>query len=316
MKTTLYSFLLSLLSLNLFAQTLPPIFATAKKGLLKSEVVAALGKNIWLENMVIADDGCFYVTNYPAGIIYKVDRQGQIKQFARIFGKIAGIRQSVKRDRFFVSGWDSTGKAALFVLSRTGEVEKTMLIPGGQFPNGMLNWRGTSILIADSFAGCIWLFDPEHNTIGLWLKDALLERSSEKSPYPAANGLKARGKWLYVSNTEKQLLIRVPIEQGSPGKPEIFLNKVNIDDFDFDPLGNIYAATNVYNSVIRISPNKNVTIVGDESTGAAGSTAIAYSASDKAIYVSTSGGMAFPPPGGVQDGKIIKIELNQYSAKK
>ncbi len=59
-----------------------------------------------------------------------------------------------------------------------------------------------------------------------------------------------------------------------PGAASLFLDKVTIDDFAFDERGNIFAATNVYNGVIKIMPDKQITIVADLSSGVAGSTSV------------------------------------------
>jgi sugar lactone lactonase YvrE len=302
-----------LFSVNLLmAQSLPPIFDSVPRKLLSAKTIAAFPKGTWLENMLIAPDGAFYVTDYPEGKVFKVSTSGDTTLFARIEGKIAGIAMGALPGEFLVTGWDAAGRAAIFRIDRTGKTEKRLNIAGGMFPNGIILLWDHQYLIADSFAGCIWLYDVTGNTATLWLKDERLARSSEKSASPAANGLKLHGGYLYISNTEKQTLVRVALRNHRAGLVETFAKNVNIDDFCFDDLGNIYAATNVYNSVIRITPQKKVSIVADTSTGVAGSTAVlfvSHSPGHHVLYVSTSGGMAVPPPGGVQEGKIIMLTL-------
>ena len=63
--------------------------------------------------------------------------------------------------------------------------------------------------------------------------------------------------------------------------------------------GNLYGATHVYNSVVRITPQRVVTVIADVSQGLAGSTAAAFgrNAEDRTVlYVTTNGGMSAPPP--------------------
>jgi sugar lactone lactonase YvrE len=231
--------------------------------------------------------------------------------YASIDGKIAGIAVYHK-NQFLVTGWDKQGKAAIFKIDAKLAVDKVLNIEGGMFPNGIIRLQGDKYLVADSYAGCIWQYDASSNKATVWLKDQMLERSSAKSEYPAANGLKVYKGNLYVSNTEKQTLIKIPLSELTPGTPSLFLDRVNIDDFAFDRFGNIYAATNVYNSVIKITLEKQITIVADLSSGVAGSTAVVFAknkAGERVLYVATSGGMAVPPPTGVEEGRIIELFL-------
>lgn len=298
-------------SSGIFAQNLPDIFGSTPKQLLVSKTLAAYPKNTWLENLVAGENENLYVTNYPEGKVLKVSPGGEKELYATIDGKIAGIAVYHK-NQFLVSGWDKEGKASIFKIDDHRTVTKLLNIDGGMFPNGIIYFHDDKYLVADSFAGCIWQYDAAINQVTVWLKDELLARSSDKSQFPAANGLKIYKENLYVSNTEKQILVQIPLSDFKPGIPSLFLDKVNIDDFTFDGSGDIYAATNVYNGVIKITPEKKITIVADLSSGVAGSTAVVLaknSTGKKVLYVSTSGGMAVPPPTGVEEGKIIELIL-------
>lgn len=312
MKLVSIFFLLISSNLMIPAQNLPPIFESTPKKLLKAKTLVAFPKNTWLENFAITKNGTLFLTNYPQGLVYKVSSDGAKKEtYAKINGKIAGIA-TFKNDQFLVTGWDTLGKPSIFHINSDRKVDKITRIEGGMFPNGIINFYGETYLIADSYAGCIWLYDASSNRVTVWLKDKLLERSSEKSEFPAANGLKIYKDYLYISNTEKQTLVRVPLIKSKPGTPFEFLNKVNIDDFTFDDIGDIYAATNVYSSVIKISTKKEVSIVADLSSGVAGSTAVAFAkdqSGNRILYVSTSGGMALPPSTGIEEGKVIMLYL-------
>jgi len=311
MKRLFISLFAVCFSASIFAQTLPAIFDKVPTELLQTKVFVSFPKNTWLENLVLDEKGNFFVTDYPKGLVYKISTNGKSENFAKINGKIAGLAL-FHDDQLLVTGWDSTGTPCLFVVDAKGNSKKQSDIEGGMFPNGILKLNKDKYLIADSYAGCIWLYDAKANAISTWLKDDLLARTSPKSEFPAANGLKIYKGNLYVSNTEKQILVKIPLPKLTPGKPEEFLNKVNIDDFTIDDNGNIYAATNVYNSVIKITPDKKLTTIADYTTGASGSTATIIAKNkngEKVLYVSTSGGMAVPPPTGVEEGKIIEVLL-------
>jgi hypothetical protein len=130
---------------------------------------------------------------------------------------------------------------------------------------------------------------------------------------PAANGIKLFNQHLFVSNTDKKTLIRIPISDKIPGEPKVWLNNLNLDDFTFDEWGNLYATTHIYNSVIKISPTKQVTVIAEAEQGLAGSTAVAFGRTPQDanyIYVITNGGMSLPLSGGIENGRIVKIKVN------
>jgi sugar lactone lactonase YvrE len=279
---------------------------------LKSKVLVAYPKNTWLENMVEGKDGNIYATNYPEGIVYKISKSGTTENYAKITGKIAGIAD-YKENEFLVTGWDENGKASIFRIDANKAVSKEMNIEGGMFPNGIIHLSGSNYIIADSYAGCIWLYDADKKVSSIWSKDPLFERSTATTQNPAANGLKIYKGYVYVSNTDKQILVRVPLTKSGPGKPELFADKVGIDDFTIDDNGNIYAATNVYSTVIKVTPEKSITTVAGLAEGVAGSTSLLYTKNaegKKVLFVATSGGMAVPPPTGVEEGKIVILYLN------
>ena len=279
--------------------------------MLKSRVLVSFPRNTWLENLVMGGDGNLYVTDYPKGRVFKISRSGEAELYATIKGKIAGIAR-YRKSEFLVVGWDDKGEPSLFKIDAKGNVSLLSHIRNGMFPNGILYFVGNKYLITDSYAGCIWLYDAADNSISCWLKDGLLERTSPQSKFPGANGIKMYKNNLYISNTEKQILVKLPLRGEKPGIPELYLDKVNIDDFSFDGEGNIYAATNVYNYVIKITPEKSVVIVAGIPEGVAGCTAVlsAMNASkEPVLYVSTNGGMAVPPPAGIEEGKIVELHL-------
>jgi len=59
-------------------------------------------------------------------------------------------------------------------------------------------------------------------------------------------------------------------------------------------------------------PGKKITIVVGLQEGVAGCTTIVSATNpsgEPVLYVSTSGGMAAPPPTGVEEGRIVELRL-------
>jgi sugar lactone lactonase YvrE len=150
-------------------------------------------------------------------------------------------------------------------------------------------------------------------TAQIWLQDRLLSRSYLTDPFPGINGIKIFDRALFASNTQRQLLIRIPLTEGNtPETPEVWLTNVHLDDFAFDVQGNLYGTTHVYNSAIRISPDKQIVTIATAEQGMTGSTALAFGRTEAdrtSLYVTTNGGMSLPLPTGVESGKIVRLEV-------
>ncbi|XGV97686.1 MAG: SMP-30/gluconolactonase/LRE family protein [Leptolyngbya sp. BL-A-14] len=125
--------------------------------------------------------------------------------------------------------------------------------------------------------------------------------------------LKIFGDVLYASNTQNAQIIRLPIQANfQAGEPEIFVQNANIDDFAFDKAGNLYGTTHVFNSVVRISPAGSVTTIAQAAQGMVGTTAVAFGKTEgnrTHLYVTTNGGMSFPPPTGVESAKVVRLDV-------
>lgn len=113
-------------------------------------------------------------------------------------------------------------------------------------------------------------------------------------------------------------MVTIPIDAtGAAGTPTVLIEQVNIDDFAFDTKGNLYGATHIYNSVVKISPNGAVTTIAQIEAGVTGSTALAFgkTAGDRtSLYVVTNGGMFLPPPTGVLPAQVVRLEVGEAGA--
>lgn len=314
MKTTYHKILLIgfyFSWLTLSAQELPAIFKNVPEKILPARVLATFPPKTFLENLVVLKDGSLLVTSHYEGVVYKIDSKGMSSKFASVKGKVTGIAPYGSRN-FVLTGNDENDKPVLYVLDGNGTITLLMAVPEGIFLNGITHYKNDDYLIADSYKGCIWKVNVKTKTITNWLENDLLKRSDANNPTPAANGIKLFKNNLYVSNTQRQLLLRISLEDATPDEPEIYAKDVNIDDFTFDESGNLYGTTHVYNSVIRLTPEKSLSIIAEQPQGVSGSTACALqkTKSGLQLYVSTNGGMYLPPPTGIENSKIIILKIN------
>lgn len=308
---------------------LPAIFDHTPEEIVSAEVVAEFPINTFLENIAISTrnsegtdvQGSIFVTSYEEGKIYRVTSSGERGEFAHINGNVSGIVVEQSGNLLVAASVD--GKTPTILrIDLTGAVEHLVTLPDAIFLNGMTHLEGDRYLVADSYKGAIWEVDTDTRNVRIWIQSTLLARSDTSNPFPAVNGIKLYNNFLFASNTQRQLLIRIPLaKNGTPGVPEVFLSNVNLDDFAFDVRGNLYGTTHVYNSVIRISPEKQITTIAKAEQGLTGSTALAFGRggsdypqgelrSDRtSLYVTTNGGMSLPLPTGVEPAKVVRLDI-------
>jgi hypothetical protein len=298
------------------AQSLPPIYDKAPVVLAATTTLAEFPKGTFLENIAADAGGRLFINSHLDGKVYRIDSQGRRSQWASIDGTIAGIALNPDGSAL-VSGWIKGVEPAVFTIDPQGQSALLMRLPGSQFPNGVVRLGTGRYLLADSYRGAIWAIDSVKKSATIWLEHESLTRADATNPTPAANGVKVFGGALYVSNTARQLLIRIPIVNGAAGTPQTLMRDVGLDDFAFDESGVLYGATHVYNSVVRVTPQGEVSVIAGLAQGMAGSTAVAVvttRGSGVTVFVVTNGGLSLPPAGGVQTGKVLRIAMPVASA--
>ncbi|MEH2023408.1 SMP-30/gluconolactonase/LRE family protein [Nostoc sp.] len=293
---------------------LPSIYADIQIELAPAKVIASFPVNTFLENLAIAPDGTIFVSNHEVGKIVRITPDGNQQIHATVEGKVSGLAFTANGG-LVTTGWNADSIPVVSLVTSDGTVETLLTLPDAIFLNGITPLSDTQYLTADSYRGAIWLIDVAQHSGSIWLEHPMLARSSSENVTPAANGLKRFGDFLYVSNTEKMLLLRIPLGIGDePGEPEIFVEQTNIDDFAFDVEGNLYGATHIYNSVVRIASDRSTTIIAQAEDGVIGSTAVAFGQGKDdrtAIYVVTNGGMFLPPPTGVVPANVVRFEVGK-----
>ncbi len=297
---------------SLGAQSLPPLYANDPVELVPVRQVAQFPAYTFLESVAVDPEGAVYVASHEDGKIYRFSETGERQDVATLSGKIAGLVFTPQGD-LLVTGWLDGKVPTLFQVNRSGELIHSITMEGAIFPNGITLLENNRYLIADSFLGAIWQFDVSTNSLSIWLEHEWLARRSPESQTPAVNGLKRFGNTLYVSNSDKAMLLKVPLQDdGSAGIPSVFVQGKVIDDFAFDTNGNLYGATHVFNSVVRVSPEGKVTVIAEADQGATGSTAVAFgrqAGDETGLYVVTNGGMFLPPATGVVPAEVFRLEV-------
>jgi hypothetical protein len=189
---------------------LPSIYADTPIELAPAEVITSFPVNTFLENLAIASDGTIFVTNHEVGKIVRITPDGNQQIHASVEGKVSGLAFT-SNGGLVATGWNADSIPVVSLITVDGTVETLLILPEAIFLNGITPLSGTQYLIADSYRGAIWLIDIAQRRGSIWLEHSLLARSNAENVIPAANGLKRFGNFLYVSNTEKMLLLRIPV---------------------------------------------------------------------------------------------------------
>lgn len=275
-----------------------------------SNIIKKFNRFDFLESVVSAADGTLYATQLFQGIIYKIE-DGKHSELIDIDGKVVGLTM-MDKDNLIVTGADDQDRAIVLQVNvDTGETTTITTIPEAMLLNGVTKLDDHFLLIADSFKGVIWKVDVRDGAASIWLEHELLSSPSLENKSPGANGIKIYKDAAYISNTGKMMLVKVPFaENNSAGTPEVVQENVFIDDFTMDNEGNFFAATHIYDSVVKITPEGKVTIIAQIDQGVSGCTCVTLQDStSKTLLVSTNGGILKPEPCNVVPAKIVQLKL-------
>ena len=289
-----------------------PFLNIVGKEIAPATTVAEFPVNTFLENIVIGDKGDIFVTSLEEGKVYQI---GQGKPLAQV-EKAAGLAFD-PGGKLLVGASVGSKAPGIYQLGAKG-ADLAIPMPNAAFLNGLTHLSGSRYLVADSYKSLIWEVDIDAKSHRVWLEHPALATNADPfhpvpQYFPGVNGIKLHGGYVYASSTQQQKLVRVPLNNDfSAGRLEVWMTNINLEDFAFVEKGNLFGATHVYNSVVRIDPERRITIVAELDQGTAGSTAVAFgrSAKDKkSLYVTTNGGMSLPPDGGIQPGRVVRLDV-------
>jgi sugar lactone lactonase YvrE len=210
------------------------------------------------------------------------------------------------------SGNPDTG--GVYRLNRDGGLERFAGTEAMLFPNSLAFDKRGNLYVTDSATGTIWRISRSGDAAP-WLQHELLEGLGQVPGYPpiGANGIAYRQGTLYVANTEKGLIVRVPIGMdGSPGEPAVLTDSPSVygpDGLALDVFGNIYAALVFQDKLVRINPlDGTVTELATIDDGLDEPASLAFSTQPgnrKAIFLTN---FAVLPADGGSGPALLKVE--------
>jgi hypothetical protein len=251
------------------------------------------------ENMAPAPHKSLIVSLNGDDQILHVSASGKVKILASLpQSPTKGVNTPVVHTSF-QAGIVRAPNGTIYVLYSTGEAALTgiwQLNPGSSTPklivplpatslgNGLaLDAKTKTLYVADS-TGTIWSAPEGGGTATVWASGPQFQPVH----FLGANGLKIHNGSVWVSSTDGQDILQIPIESdGSAGPITTAVGGVpTIDDFNFVGKGNeIIAALDKDNEVVLVRPGGAPSTVLDASDGLEGPTSVVVDGST--IYVAS-----------------------------
>jgi hypothetical protein len=201
-------------------------------------------------------------------------------------------------------------------VSQVAAVSHIAALPEAQALNGMTSFTKESnlVLIADSPKGAVWKVNTKTGDYEIALNDTTMMPAEGQALPLGINGLKLVNGYIYYSSTTRMEFCRVKVDENANavGEFEVIASGFLPDNMDVAPDGTAYIATDPQNSVVRITPYGQISLVagGQLSTQIPGPTSCRLTSDRKTLYVGTSGGQVAPVLGTFKEpGKVAKITM-------
>ncbi|MGV4982621.1 SMP-30/gluconolactonase/LRE family protein [Streptomyces sp. NRAIS4] len=189
----------------------------------------------------------------------------------------------------YATGTDKTG---IWRIAPDGGAPRQIAqLPATALPNGLaLDERHGVLYAADSVQGVVWRVPQAGGAPTVWAKDTALTPVPVTGAGFGANGVKVHGGAVWVSNSDRGTLSRIPVRpNGSAGPVENRATGLDhIDDFTFaTPYGDtVLAALIGDNELVEVHPDGTHTAVLTQADGLSNPTSVAVH--DGTVYVDSA----------------------------
>ncbi|MGW7381264.1 SMP-30/gluconolactonase/LRE family protein [Streptomyces sp. NPDC054794] len=251
------------------------------------------------ENIALERDGSADLTFAFARQVANVTRQGTTRILATLpsvanahtplvrAAMVLGIARA-HDGTLYVTYATGTAKTGVWRIARGGGAPRQIAkLPADSLPNGLaLDEHRGVLYAADSVLGTVWRIPRSGGKAVAWAKGAALTPARAPAEGVGANGIKVHGHAVWVSNTDRGTLLRIPVRPddtaGAVEKRATGL--AGIDDFAFTGRGHtVLAALISSNRVALVRPDGTHTEVLARQAGLSNPTAVAVR--DRTVYV-------------------------------
>jgi sugar lactone lactonase YvrE len=274
------------------------------------------------ESIAIDTSGDIFLSLGLTGEIRKIDAAGVQSTVAFLplgappltpCGSFIGIMGALAldpQDNLYVSLASCNDEdRGIWKVSPDGEAHLLAGLPPFALPNGVVHHAG-KVYVADSELGLIWRApDDGSGPAEVWLDDPLL-KPSVGHVFPGPNGLQLFHDEIYVANSDQFTILAAKIrDDGSAGPVRVHAAGIGCDDFAFDVLGNLYATTDPFNTMVRVAPDGSMQVLLTAADGLDGPSSAAFgrTAGDHTtLYVNNA---AFPFFSTTHSPKLLRLDI-------
>ncbi|MEU6976116.1 MULTISPECIES: hypothetical protein [unclassified Streptomyces] len=254
------------------------------------------------ENIALEPDGSADLTFLYARQVARVDRHGD----TRILATLPAVQnpQTPNIGAAIVTGIARAEDGTLYVNYATGTPEtgvwriapdgsapeQIAQLPADGLPNGLaLDEDCGSLYAADSTLGTVWKVPLDGGEPTAWATGSALEPTAAL-PF-GSNGIKLHDGAVWVSNTARGTLLRIPFGDGHDGAAGPVETRATglttIDDFAFTGHGDtVLAALNTLHELAFVRPDGSHKTVLTQADGLQNPTSVAVHA--KSVYVNSA----------------------------
>jgi hypothetical protein len=210
------------------------------------------------ENITLEPGGAADVTFNRGRQVARVGTNGSVSILATLpppatgTATVSGIVRG--KGGFLYVNYNAGSQSGIWRIAPSGGTPvQVVALPGVKVLNGLaLDRRKDALYATDSTSGTVWKVSLRTGTASLWAQGTQLEAS--KSPGIGANGIKVHAGAVWVSNTDKGTLLRIPIgAHGTAGAVTTVAQGLTaIDDFAFTADGDTVLAAQNYVSEVSL----------------------------------------------------------------
>ncbi|MFE5486606.1 hypothetical protein [Streptomyces sp. NPDC056527] len=273
------------------------------------------------ENIALSPDGSANVTFAFARQVARIDKKGGTRILATlpavtnpntpVIGVAAAMGITRAHDgTLYVAYATGTSENGVWRIGPDGAPPVQIAeLPADGFPNALaLDEECGTLYVADSVRGTVWSVPQDGGTPTAWATGTALQPVAPPAGFGVgANGLKFHNGAVWVSNTDRQTLLRIPVRADKSAGPieTRATGLMWIDDFGFTGKGDtVLAALFLDNDIALVRPDGTHEIVLTEQAGLSNPTSVAVR--DKTVYVTSA---SFFEP--VKDPNLLLATLDK-----
>jgi sugar lactone lactonase YvrE len=246
------------------------------------------------ENITLEHGGAADVTFNRARQVARIGTDGSVTILATLPAPATGTATASGivrgKDGSLYVNYNAGSQSGIWRIAPGGGTPvQVVALPDVKVLNGLALDQGRDTLYAtDSRSGTVWKVSLHSGTASLWVQGVELEPSTASSSGFGANGIKVHDGAVWVSNTDKGTLLRIPIgAHGAAGAVTTVAQGLTaIDDFAFTGDGDtVLAAQNFVSEVSLVHPDGTHQTVLTATDGLSNPTSIAVRGST--VYVAS-----------------------------